>query len=113
MEQEDIDFVEELLGKASWLFYGDLDEYFDDFVKKVFSHELKDWGFGDVKMEPDFATAYWLFLSELERLNLVEYGTSPMGAWLTPDGERFKKIIMENENAISKVNEHIYERFNT
>lgn len=113
MEEDDIKFIEEeLLEKAPWLFYGDLDKTFDDFVKKVLSRDLKDWGFGDAKMEPDFATAYWLFLSELIRLDFAEYGTSPRGAWLTPEGEKLKKIVLKNEKPFETVNEYIYKKYN-
>lgn len=112
MNNEDLEFLSEIVEKSSWLFYGDLDEYFDEFVKKVFKHELKEYGFGDIKMEPDFAVAYWLFLSELNSLDLISYGTSPRGAWLSEKGERFKKIIMENDNPIYQANEFIYKKYN-
>lgn len=113
MKQEDIDFIEtELLDKASWLFYGDLDEHFDDFLKKIFSHELTHFGFDKAKMTPDFSVAYWLFISELISLDFAEYGTSPRGAWLTEKGKRLKKIVLENENAINEVNEYIYKKYN-
>ena len=104
--------MEEILHNATWLFYGDLDEHFDNFTKAVFSQDLKKWGFGEIKMEPDFAVAYLLFISELCKLNLVDYGTSPRGAWLTEQGERFKKIVMENENAIAETRDYLYEKYN-
>jgi len=63
-------------------------------------------------MEPDFAVAYWLFISELTALNLYEYGTSPRGGWLTDAGEMFKKIILENEDAISETKQYIMEKYN-
>jgi lipopolysaccharide biosynthesis glycosyltransferase len=111
MEKADVKFIADILEKSRWLLYGDLDAVFDGFLHKVFEHELKDWGFGDVKMTDDFATAYWLFISEMEALDLVGYGTSPRGAWLTEDGERFKKIVMENEDAVIQGNEYIYNKY--
>jgi|SRR3989339_165566 len=99
MKTEDSEFIEEIIDKSSWLFYGDLDETFDKFVKKVFSKELKDWGFGGLDKESDnFKTAYWLFVSELQKLELAGYGTSPRGMWLNEKGKRFKNIIMNNKN---------------
>jgi hypothetical protein len=102
METEDKEFMAEILEKSRWLFYGDLDEHFTGFCKRVFAHELKEWGFGKQEMSPDFSVAYWLFLSELVALDLAEYGTSPRGAWLTEEGERFKKLIMKNEDAVGE-----------
>lgn len=112
MKEEDLEFLEEILNKASWLFYGDLEETFDDFVKKVFQHEFSEYGFEKIKMEKEFAIAYWMFLSELCRLDLAEYGTSPRGAWLTEKGKRFKKLIMEEEETIIKATDYIYKKSN-
>lgn len=112
MEEEDLKFLAEILNQSSWLFYGDLEEHFDIFLRTVFSHELKEWGFGDVKMSPDFTVAYWLLISELNRLGLVDYGTSPRGAWLTEKGEKFKKLVMKNNDAIAQTEEFIYRENN-
>jgi len=102
MNKDDLEFLGGILDDSSWLFYGDLDEHFTTFVKKVFTHKFSEYGFEEVKMEPDFAVAYWLFLSELVRLDLAEYGTSSRGAWLTERGERFKSLIIENNDALSE-----------
>lgn len=110
MKEEDLVFLEEILNNASWLFYGDLDEYFDDFIRRVFEHEFREYGFEEIPMKPEFAIAYWLLLSEFCELNLAEYGTSPRGAWLTEKGERFKALCLANENAISKTQEYIYQK---
>lgn len=101
--QSDAEFWDEILNNAAWLFYGDLDEHFAAFVRHVFAgmepsphvgFSFSPWGFRrDNPMVADFAVAYWLFLSELVRLDLAEYGTSPRGAWLTADGQRFKRIF--------------------
>lgn len=103
----DLQFLADILEKSHWLLYGDLDEYFDGFLKRVFSIELKDWGFSRVEMSPDFSVAYWLLISELNALDLVEYGTSPRGAWFTERGERFKRIILENDEAIEKAQDFL------
>jgi hypothetical protein len=110
MNEQDLQFLDGILDKAHWLFYGDLDVHFDGFLKKVFSRELREWGFDELPAE--FDLPYWLLVSELVALDLVEYGTSPRGAWLTPEGERFKKIVMENKNAIAQANEYIYKKHN-
>ena len=112
MNNEDLEFLAEVVEKAHWLFYGDLDEHFDAFVRRVFQHEFKEYGFEDVKMEPDFAVAYWLFLSELVALDLAEYGTSPRGAWLTEGGKRFKKLCLTHEDAIGQANDYIHKKYN-
>ena len=112
MKVEDLEFMSEIVERSHWLLYGDLEEHFSDFIKKVFTHDFKEYGFGDIEMEPDFAVAYWLFISELTALNLYEYGTSPRAGWLTPDGERFKKIILENEDAMSETEKYIMEKYN-
>lgn len=111
MDKEDLEFLAGVLEKSRWLFYGDLDFYFDKFVRMVFGRELKEWGCEGESMEPDFATAYWLFLSELVALDLAEYGTSPRGAWLTEEGERFKNLCMKYPDAIAQANQFIYDRY--
>ncbi len=113
MNQEDLNFMAEILEKSKWLLYGDLEQTFSTFLKRVFAHELKDWGFGDVNMSDDFATAYWLLIAELNALNLVDYGTSPRGCWLTKEGERFKSIILAHDDAISEANTYIYKKYNS
>ena len=110
MKDEDKEFLAEIINKSHWLFYGELDALLDPFVLKVFEHEFKDYGFEDVKMDDTFATAYWLFLSELVALRLAEYGTSPRGAWLTPDGERFKALCLEHKDALSQAEDYIYQQ---
>lgn len=112
MTNEDIEFVAEIVEKSSWLFYGDLDEHFDDFLKEVLKNDLKLYGFGDIEMSRDFAVAYWLLISELVKLDLVEYGTSPRGAWFTEKGERFKKVVLGHENAIRTAEDFIHGKYN-
>lgn len=92
--------------RSQWLFYGDLDEHFEAFVARVFAgvddgRGLPSFGrFGFTShdrtltpLAPDFAVAYWLFLSTLVALGLADYGGSPRGAWLTEDGQRFRRIF--------------------
>lgn len=113
MDKNDLEFLASILEKSRWLFYGDLDFYFDKFVRAVFAREFTEWGFEAESMVPDFATAYWLLLSELCALNLAEYGTSPRGAWLTEDGERFKKLCLAHEDAIAQANEYVHKKYNS
>lgn len=95
----DIEFLARILDKSSWLFYGEFEDYLTEFLQRVFTKDLKDYGF-DESLPNDFQVAYWSILSELVKLDLAEYGTSPRGAWLTEDGERFKRIIVGTKNAI-------------
>ena len=89
----DIAWLADVLEESHLLFYGELYDYLDTFLTRVFSHELSDYGFGKVPMTHDFATAYWLFVSWAVEADLIEYGSSPRGAWLTEKGKRFKRII--------------------
>ncbi len=107
LSQEEIEFLSEVLDDSCWLFYGELDELLPDFLEDVFSHELKDHGFGDSKMEEHFYLPYWLVLSEMVRLDLAEYGTSPRGAWLTEKGKKFKEILTKYPNAIELANDYL------
>lgn len=111
MEKEDLKFLTEIIEKSNWLFYGEFEIYLNKFLKKIFVCKLSDLGF-DTKGTNEFQTAYWSILSELVRLDLAEYGTSPRGAWLTENGERFKKIILENENALKESEEEVYKKYN-
>ena len=111
MQKDDLEFLAEILERSDWLFYGDLDEHLDDFLRRVFKHDLRDWGFGEVEMTSDFAVSYWLLLSSLVALDLAEYGTSPRGAWLTESGERFKALCLAHKNAIQQANEYIYNKY--
>ena len=113
MEKEDLEFLTEILNESAWFLYGDLDEYFDGFLRRVFAKDLRDWGFSDVELEPTFAVAYWLLISELVRLDLVEYGTSPRGAWLTEKGERFKSLVMKHDGAIAQAEDFIHKKYNS
>src|SRR3972149_6208790 len=105
MKNEDLEFLAGIVEKSRWLFYGDLDEHFDGFLRDVFRNELRDYGFETVPMTRDFAVAYWLFISEMVALDLVEYGTSPRGCWLTTEGGRVKTLGVSNEEAISEARE--------
>ncbi len=97
---DDDKFMSEILDNSPLLFYGEFEVYLNKFMKMIFQHEFREYGFGDIKMDDISQTAYWFLISWLESQNMFEYGTSPRGGWLTEKGERFKKIIMENENAL-------------
>lgn len=112
VQPTDDEFWNRTLEDATWLLYGDLDEHFTAFADSVFSRmEERDglppsfspFGFTSgvslLPLEPTYAVAYWLFLSELVRLDFASYGTSPRGAWLTEDGVRFRRIFLEKHAA--------------
>lgn len=107
----DIEWLADLLEESPLLFYGDFEQPLNNFLKEVFQHELKDFGFGDVPMNDEFVVAYWFLISWMNSKKLVEYGTSPRGCWLTEDGKRLKKMVLENEDAISEATEFIYNKY--
>jgi len=107
MKKEDLIFLADMLENSHLLFYGELEYYLDKFLKRVFEHDFREYGFEEIKMSDDFATAYWLIISWFEKEELVEYGTSPRGCWLTEKGKRFKKIIIENETPITDAQKFI------
>ncbi len=108
---EDIKWLADVLDESSWLFYGEFDEYLQSFFSGIFQEELSHYGFNE-SLSNDFQVAYWSVLSELVKLDLAEYGTSPRGAWLTPNGEKFKEIITGNPKAIPLATNLIYEKYN-
>lgn len=112
MNEQDTKWLSEILEKSSWLFYGEFEVYLDAFLKTVLSKELSEFGFNE-NLPNDFQVAYWSVLSELVNLNLAEYGTSPRGAWLTEEGKRFAKIILENENALQSAQQYTYNKYNS
>lgn len=107
MSEDDLRFLAEIMDSSAWLLYGDLDGDLDAFAETVFRHEFSDYGFGNVPMTRDFGVAYWFFLSELVRLDLAGYGTSPRGAWLTPKGERFKALVVAHPDALAQAARYI------
>lgn len=110
MKEEDTLFIVNILDNSPLLFYGEFEGYLDTFLKEVFARDFKECGFGEVEMTNDFATAYWFFLSWMVSQDLFEYGTSPRGGWLTEKGDKFKKIVTENENAIQSAQDFIYKQ---
>ena len=110
MKEIELQILEKLLDRSSWLFYGDWEEEMSLFVREILKNEFREYGFEEIKLEGDKKVAYWLLLSELVRLNLAEYGTSPRGAWLTEEGKKFKEIVMEHKDWLEQVEEHIYQQ---
>jgi len=111
MKQEDLEFMEEIFNRSRWLFYGEFEVYLNSFLKQIFEFGFDHYGWAEEdKFTRQVLAGYWAILSELVALDLAEYGTSPRGSWLTEDGERFKKLIMENKNAIKETQEYIYKQ---
>ena len=46
---------------------------------------------------------FWFVVSMLVKMDMLEYGTSPRGAWLTDDGKEFRKYCLENEQPITNL----------
>ena len=110
-EQAEIEWLAEKLEDSAWLFYGEFEGYLGQFLRQIFQKEPSDYGF-DESLPNDFQVAYWSVISEMERLRWFEYGTSPRGGWLTKDGKRFKQIIMTIDDALVKVANFTYEKYN-
>lgn len=109
----DIEFIADLIEGSPLLFYGEFEIYLDIFIKEVFKYEFRDIGFGNVKKDNTFLTAYWFLISWLNSKDLFDYGTSPRGGWLTEKGERFKKIILEHDNSIELARDFIHRKYNS
>jgi hypothetical protein len=108
MHKQDLEFIADILEQSNLLFYGDWEDELQLFLQQIFKNDLKDF-----TSTLDSKVAYWLILSKFDELGLIEYGTSPRTAWLTEAGERFRKIILENENAISEAADFIYKKYNS
>ena len=81
--------VKDWVNSTGLLLYGELDELL--FKKMIIVLEMKrDKVLSDGEdLEEVTALEYWLIMSELERADFFEYGTSPRGGWLTDEGEAF------------------------
>ena len=98
----------EKIQNTDCLFYGELEFYLDKYIKRFFSVEVKDVGFDDNHEMNNLE--FWFVVSMLVSAGMLEYGTSPRGAWLTEDGKEFKKYCIETEQPISRLTEiNIYE----
>lgn len=98
----------EKLQDTDCLFYGELEYYLDKYIKKFFSVEVGDVGFDENHEMNNLE--FWFVVSMLVKMDMLEYGTSPRGAWLTDDGKEFKKYCLETDEPISKLAQiNIYE----
>ena len=91
----------ELLHDTDCLFYGELEHHLDEYIKKFFSVQVPEVGFE--KNHEMNNLVFWFVVSMLERMDMLEYGTSPRGAWLTEDGELFKKYCLKTDKPITKL----------
>lgn len=94
----------EMIQDTDALFYGELEFLLDKYLPKFFSVEVSDVGFN--KDHPMNNLEFWFTVSWLVRMDCLEYGTSPRGAWLTEKGEEFKKYVLSVKEPITKL---IYE----
>ena len=83
------------------LFYGELEYYLDEYLPKFFSVEVKEVGFNDE--HPMNNLEFWFTVSWLVRMDCLEYGTSPRGAWLTEKGKEFKKYVSSTKKPIAEL----------
>lgn len=59
------------------------------------------------------APVAWLLINRLCQVDIIEYGSSPRFAWLTPEGEALRefmatKTVSELEEIVGSHNEHCY-----
>jgi len=100
-EIKQLETWKEKLEQTNCLFYGELEFYLDKYIKEFFSVEVQEVGFNEFHPMNDLQ--FWLVVSILERMGMLEYGTSPRGAWLTKDGKEFKEYCMKTDNPITKL----------
>lgn len=91
----------ELLENTDCLFYGELEYHLDSYIKKFFSVDVKDVGFEESHSLN--TVEFWLVVSMLVKMDMLEYGTSPRGAWLTEDGKEFKKYCLSENQPFTKL----------
>lgn len=89
----------EMIFDTDALFYGELEHYMDEYLPKFFSVNVNDVGFDHEHSMNNFQ--FWMTVSWLVRMDCLEYGTSPRGAWLTEKGEKFKKYVLETKRPIT------------
>lgn len=89
----------EKIEETDALFYGELEHYLDEYLPKFFSVEVGDVGFN--KEHPLNNALFWFVVSWLVRMDFLEYGTSPRGAWLTDEGKLFKKYVLSTKEPIT------------
>ena len=86
------------------LFYGDIEPHLNEYLPKFFSVDVSEVGF--ITSHRMNTLEFWAVVSWLVRMDFLEYGTSPRGAWLTEEGEEFKKYVLETKDPITHL---IYE----
>lgn len=95
----------EMIENTDALFYGELEFYLEEYLPKFFSVEVKEVGFDE--KHPMNNLGFWFTVSWLVRMDCLEYGTSPRGAWLTEKGEKFKKYVLSTDRPITSL---LYQR---
>lgn len=91
----------EKIQDTDMLCYGDIEPHLDKYLPKFFSVEVREVGFNDE--HPMNTLEFWYTVSWLNRMDFLDYGTSPRGAWLTDEGEQFKKYILSTPQPITKI----------
>lgn len=90
-----------LIKDTNALFYGELEYHLDIYLPKFFSVEVSDVGFDD--NHPLNDALFWFVVSWLVHMDMLEYGVSPRGAWLTKEGEEFKQYVLSTEKPITSL----------
>lgn len=84
--------------------YGSGEKHTIPALKKFLENTPEKWCYNYVKLEQELTpTVAWLMINILCQKYILEYGTSPRGAWLTKKGIRLRHFIL------SKTDEELYE----
>lgn len=91
----------EKIEDTDMLCYGDIEPHLDAYLPKFFAVEVKEVGFND---EHSMNTLeFWFVVSWLVKMDFLEYGTSPRGAWLTREGQEFKNYVLSTPKPITNI----------
>lgn len=77
--------------------YGSGEEHTIPAVKRFFELCPADKAYDYLELENGLgATVAWLLINRLAGLDILEYGSSPRFAWLTPQGKALKSFVDEH-----------------
>jgi hypothetical protein len=95
MEKTLDDYFRDWMGEAFGFGYGTGEDYFLPALRAFFL-SLKDGrSYWYTDLETQFGgLAAWLLINLLCNQDVLEYGTSPRGAWLTAKGERLRDYML-------------------
>jgi hypothetical protein len=104
------EFLIKFLEETDLLFYGELEEIFPRLLNEMINYTTE---YSLVKDRLDYITEseYWFMVSILNATDIVEYGSSPRGYWLTKKGEKLKELfhLIDNTEKLRKYTSEYYQ----